>query len=425
MTEVVVVGLGYVGLPVAVLAQRKGFMVDGIDNDSRKIDIINAGRSPLIDSDLESALEQKPFQASSNFDAVKNANIVIIAVPTPVVDNLPDLTILKNACRSVAKKIQKNTLVVIESTINPGVCDDELIPIFEDISGCKDGETFFLAHCPERISPGDKWHLKDINRVVGSNSDKGLDLAVEFYETLLDAKIKPMDTIKEAEAVKVVENSFRDVNIAFVNELAMSFDRMGINLENVIDGATTKPFGYMPFRPGPGVGGHCIPVDPYYLIEYAKSFDFEHEFLQLARKINNSMPGFTVDLTKKSLGKKNIDIKGSRIVLLGLSYKANIDDDRESPSYSIKRLLESEGARVATFDPFTKNASDFDSLESAISSGADAVVVATDHDVFNDISPAFLEANSIKVLVDTRNMFKDSKNLYKESGIIYQGIGQC
>lgn len=424
MSKLAIVGLGYVGLPVAILATQKNHQVVGIDLNESKIKLINDGISPIEDEHLSKALKTKPFKATNNFSEVANSEVVIIAVQTPVKDDLPDLRIIKSAVKSVAQNMREGTLVIIESTINPGVCDDELIPLIERVSGLKEGKEFYLAHCPERISPGDEWDLKDISRVVGSNSTTGLKQSVEFYETLLESEIKPMDTIKEAEAVKVVENSFRDINIAFVNELAMSFHRMGINLENVIDGASTKPFGYMPFRPGPGVGGHCIPVDPYYLIEYAKTFGFEHDFLHLARKINKQMPSFVVELTTSALDDKNISVKKAKIALLGLSYKANVADERESPAHDIKKLFEEAGAQVISFDPHAKKSSDVDSLEDALKGNVDVVVIATNHNEYHELSPNLLKKYSIGVLIDGRNMFKSNKEDFKRNGVLYRGIGQ-
>jgi len=377
--KVAVVGLGYVGLPVAVLTARKGFKTIGIDLDETKIKAINEGRSPIEDKALIQALKSKPFVASSSFDSISEADIALIAVPTPVKNELPDLTILKNATVAVAEKLPPKSLLIIESTINPGVCDEELIPLIEEKTGKKAGIDYHIAHCPERINPGKvpadavagnnqdiNFGLETINRVLGSNSDKGLEQSLAFYNAILDAEVKPMASIKEAEAVKVVENSFRDINIAFVNELAMSFHKLGINIENVIDGAATKPYAFMAHRPGAGVGGHCIPVDPYYLIEYASGFGFEHDFLRMARKINSGMPQFTVDLLQEALNEVSTPLKGSTIALLGLSYKSNVDDDRESPAFVVKALLQNLGAKVVAFDPHSQKSSDVDNLDDAL-----------------------------------------------------------
>ncbi|MGE5327858.1 MAG: nucleotide sugar dehydrogenase, partial [Thiobacillus sp.] len=319
--------------------------------------------------------------------------------------------------------LKEGSLVVIESTINPGVCDEIVIPLLEEKSGKKVGIDILLAHCPERINPGDPlYNVSNINRVVGANSDKELDVAVRLYQQLIDAEIKPMATIKEVEAVKVIENSFRDINIAFVNELAMSFHKLGINLENVIDGASTKPFSFMPHRPGCGVGGHCIPVDPYYLIEYAHGYGFEHDFLRLARTINESMPQYTVDLVAEVLNKLGKSLKNTKVTLLGLAYKPNVKDSRESPATTIRRLLEKAGVELSVYDPYLKEESTVSTLEEALD-GATVLVIATGHSEFKNIADLPLDKYGTKAIVDGRNLLKYSTNKISETGVIYQGIG--
>jgi nucleotide sugar dehydrogenase len=282
----------------------------------------------------------------------------------------------------------------------------------------KVNKDFYVSHCPERINPGDtKWNVSNIPRVAGSSNEVGLARTVSFYEAIVDATILPMQCLKEAEAVKVVENSFRDVNIAFVNELAKSFTKLGINVKNVIDGASTKPFAFMPHYPSVGVGGHCIPVDPYYLIEYARGYGFEHEFLSLARSINNSMPEFTVEQLIDGLNEVGTSLKGSRIAVLGLSYKANVADDRESPSYKLINILQDKGATVETYDPYFPEKSTAKSLEKALQQ-KDAVVIATNHTEF--ISADYT-AYDIKVLVDGKNCINQEKN--QNLTYIYRGIG--
>jgi UDP-N-acetyl-D-glucosamine dehydrogenase len=421
--RVAVVGLGYVGLPLALLAADKGYEVTGIDTVEEKVSHINEGKSPIVDEYLEKEIKKTKIKATTNITEVRNADILIICVPTPVKDGItPDLGPLKGAVKAAASVMKKGALLIIESTINPGVCDDVVLPLVTSTSGYS-SDDFHLVHCPERINPGDpEWSVRNINRVVGSNTKEGLKRAVNFYESILDAEIKPMATLKEAEAVKVVENSFRDINIAFVNELAMSFQRMGINIENVIDGAATKPFAFMPHRPGCGVGGHCIPVDPYYLIEYARGFGFNHDFLSLARRINSQMPEFTVELMKDTLNDVGLPMKGTKIVLLGLAYKPNVDDDRESPAYEIQKLMKESGAEVIAYDPYIPSKSDADTLDEALCQ-ADAILLATHHKVFNKISASSLINARVKVVVDGRNMFKDRKEEFIKAGIAYSGIG--
>ena len=424
INKVAVVGLGYVGLPFALLAARKGLTVIGIDIDKQKIKALNNGTSYIDDvSSNEVATTSAHF--SDQVKLVGDAEAIIICVPTPVTeDKQPNLIPIQSAVTSIAPHIQNGALVVIESTVNPGVCDDIVTPILEKITKKKVGKDIFLAHCPERINPGDPtWNVSNINRVVGANTKREVDMAVSLYAQLIDGNIKPMESLKEAEAVKVVENSFRDINIAFVNELAMSFHKLGINVENVIDGAATKPFAFMPHHPGCGVGGHCIPVDPYYLIEYAHDYGFEHTFLMQAREINESMPKFTVSLLIESLAEISMEPDTARVALLGLSYKANVGDDRESPSYEILNLLKELQVDISVYDPYIAKLSTASSLSEALR-GVDAVVITTAHkDFLDELTIDNIKASDIKVLIDGRNLLRHLKNDLITAGIKYQGIG--
>lgn len=420
---IAVVGLGYVGLPLALLAEKKGLNVFGLDIDDKKINSLN-NKTSYIGDVKDSDIEASSATFSVDFSLVEKSHVVVVCVPTPVShDKQPDLGPVKGAVASISPFLKKGTLVVIESTVNPGVCDEIVAPLLEQLTGLTVGTDIFLAHCPERINPGDeRWNVSNINRVVGANSEHELKLAVELYETLIDAEIKPMGSLKEAEAVKVVENSFRDINIAFVNELAMSFHRLGINIENVIDGAATKPFAFMAHRPGAGVGGHCIPVDPYYLMEYARSYGFEHEFLRNARNINEGMPKFTVDLIVEALNEVGMAIKDTRVTMLGLSYKPNVGDGRESPAYVLKEILEDYDAKLTTFDPYVLDESSAKSLDDALS-GAEVVLISTGHKAFESIDFNELAKNGVKVLVDGRNLYRHRIKEIKAAGIIYRGVG--
>lgn len=421
--SVAVIGLGYVGLPLALLAADKDFNTYGIEIDVKKLTLLKDGMS-YVDDISDTEIRNTKVHFTDDVSMVSKVDAVIICVPTPVdEDRQPDLSIVKSAVSSISPHIKKGALVVVESTINPGVCDEIVAPLLEEKSNKKVGVDIYLAHCPERINPGDKtWSVRNINRVVGANSKKELDMAVDLYTNLIDAEIKPMGSLKEAEAVKVVENSFRDINIAFVNELAMSFHKLGINLENVIDGAATKPFAFMAHRPGCGVGGHCIPVDPYYLIEYAHSHGFDHSFLRLARNINESMPQFTVDLLTESLNRLGLPVKGTKVALLGLSYKANVGDGRESPAKVIRSLLEDAGAKLSVFDPYISDDSTAKTLSSALK-GAQAVVIATGHDEFKSLNASELKNIGIKVVIDGRNIFRSQIDDFVKNGISYEGIG--
>lgn len=419
---VCVIGLGYVGLPLAVQCALKGYKVHGLESSKKKNELINSGKSPIKEEFLETNLPNVSITATDDPSVISKSDIVLVCVPTPIDDNFfPDLEPVKTAISTIVANLNPGQLVVVESTINPGVCEEIVEPIFAK-AGYVVGKDYELAHSPERINPGDpKWNVTNIPRVVGSFTSKGLQEALEFYEDIIDAKIMPMDTIREAEAVKIVENSFRDINIAFVNELAKSFDRLGINITNVIKGASTKPYAFMPHFPSCGVGGHCIPVDPYYLIERAKASGFDHEFLKIARKVNNSMPEYTVELAQDALNQIKLPLNGTTVGLLGVSYKANVADLRESPSLQIIKHLKKHGANVITFDPHVLNHSTEKSLEEILEKSI-AIIVATDHKEFKNIEPALFKKHNIQVIIDGKNCL-DKEEIQKH-GIIYKGIGR-
>ncbi|OGI16037.1 MAG: hypothetical protein A2Z52_02390 [Candidatus Moranbacteria bacterium RBG_19FT_COMBO_42_6] len=419
---VCVVGLGYVGLPLAVRCVEKGYKVYGLDLDRRKVKLINEGKSPIEEKFLEEKLPKFRPIASRDGKVIKKSEIVLICVPTPVDEKFyPVLDPVIEATKLIAKNLKKGALVVLESTVNPGVCEEVVKPLIEK-EGYRVGKDVFIAHCPERINPGDKkWNVTNIPRVVGSFEKGGLKKAVDFYKSIVDGEIRPMKSIREAEAVKIVENSFRDINIAFVNELAKSFDKLEIDVKDVIMGASTKPFAFMPHFPSCGVGGHCIPVDPYYLIERAKQSGFDHEFLKIARKINNSMPLYTVELLQDALNEIKMPMKGTSVGILGIAYKANVDDVRESPSLKIIKQIKKHGATVLTFDPHIPESSTAKSLEELLKRSK-AVVLVTDHDEFKAIDPKTFRKFGIKVVIDGKNCF--DKNAIKKLGMIYKGIGR-
>jgi nucleotide sugar dehydrogenase len=419
MNKIAIIGLGYVGLPLALRTADKGYITYGVDLDIVKIKKIKMKQDPIGEPYINEKLQNTNLRVTDSVSDASDSNIFIICVPTPVKnDYQPDLGPLKRAIESIANYLKKGDLLIIESTINPGVCDEVVIPHIEKLSGLAVNKDFYVSHCPERINPGDtKWNVTNIPRVLGSSGAEGLKITTKFYESIIDAPIMQMGSIKEAEACKVVENSFRDVNIAFVNELAKSFTALGINVKNVIDGAATKPFAFMAHYPSIGVGGHCIPVDPYYLIEYARDYGFEHEFLSLARSINNSMPEFTVDQLILALNEHELPLKNARIAVLGLSYKANVADDRESPSYKLIDILERLGAIINTYDPYFLDKSTSSSIDDAMND-AQAVVIASSHREF--IEHNYKESD-IKVLIDGKNCL--NKSDYVKSSIVYRGIG--
>lgn len=420
---VAVVGLGYVGLPLAVRASERGYTVIGFDTNQEKIALLNQGESPIEDSFLEQNITRFRFDATSDPKKLKVADIFLICVPTPVDESFyPDLKPVITASELIAAHAKKGALVVLESTVNPGVSEEVVRPLFEK-AGYTVGKDIYLAHCPERINPGDiKWNVTNIPRVVGSFDATGLNLAYEFYTSIVDGEIRKMKSIREAEAVKIVENSFRDINIAFVNELARSFDVLNIDVKDVILGAATKPFAFMAHYPSCGVGGHCIPVDPYYLIERAKQSGFDHKFLKIAREINNGMPAYTVELLQDALNQVKLPLNGTYVGVLGLSYKANIDDVRESPAFKVIKHLTKHGAKVETFDPHVKKRSSMKTLE-AILKKSEALVLVTDHKEFKEtLTPALLKKHGIKVIIDGKNCL--DKASFNKSRIIYKGIGR-
>lgn len=421
---VTVVGLGYVGLPLAVLAVEKGYKVFGVAKGRGGVNKINKGINTLKDDpSLDETISKKKIKADTKFDCVKKSDIVLVCVPTPVdAFYTPDLGPVKDAVNKIAKNMKRGQLIVIESTINPGVCEEVVLPILE-ATGYKVGKDFYLAHCPERINPGDpKWNVSNIPRCVGAVTKKGAQIAAKFYKSILDGEVRIMKSIKEAEATKIVENSFRDINIAFVNELALSFDKLGIDIFDVLQGSSTKPFAFMAHYPSIGVGGHCIPVDPYYLIERARLSGFDHKFLKLAREINNHMPYYTVKALQRNLNSLKIPMNGAKVGVLGLSYKANVGDIRESPSEKVIAYLQELGADVHVFDSYFPERNTEKTLDNTMKK-VDAIILATNHKEFLEkLTPAYIKKHKIKVVVDGKNALNKEGIINKK--ILYKGIGR-
>lgn len=416
-----VVGLGYVGLPLALLARSKGWDVVGLDVDALKVEKITSGKAPFEDAYVVSELAKSPLLASTKPEVVEAVDVVVVAVPTPVTDDrLPDLQPLTSSLESILPHLKNGQLLSIESTINPGVMTEAVMPILEKRSEL----SLHVVHCPERVNPGDaKWSVANIPRVIGGITKEAAKQGKEFYESILDASVKEMDSIMEAEAVKILENTFRDINIAFVNEMAKSFDKLGIDIKNVIEGASTKPFAFMPHYPGNGVGGHCISVDPYYMIERARQVGFDHEFLKLARTINNSMPAYTVGLLDRAIEKLGITDRPITVALLGLSYKKDIDDIRESPALEIRELLEHRSdIYLRVHDPHVPGLSTVDSVDSALT-GAHVVMLATNHTSFIEaLSPHTLQQYGVRAVIDGKNAL-DADGIATQK-ILYLGIGR-
>lgn len=421
--KVTVIGLGYVGLPLAcAIARKTKHSVVGYDISEEKIEIIKKRECPIDDEQCEKDLKEISFNCTSNSEQIRGSDIYIVCVPTPVLnDYTPNLEPLKEAVLEISKFLEKGQTVVIESTINPGVCEEIVKPLLEEKTALKAGVDFDIAHCPERINPGDPvWNVYNIPRNVGSTRAEATKMLADFYRGFIDNVINEMPDLKSVEATKIIENTFRDINIAFVNELAKSFDVLGIDLVTVIKGAANKPFAFMPHYPSCGVGGHCIPVDPYFLIERAKKSGFDHKYLKLAREINNSMPFYTIELLANGLNEFEKSIKGTKIALLGMSYKADVGDIRESPSLKIEKLLLKSGASLTVFDPYFPQLSNVSNLKDALKD-AFAIVIATDHKEFLNINPEMLANTKVKVIIDGKNCLK--KSAFKEAGFYYKGIG--
>lgn len=429
MKKVAVVGLGYVGLPLAILAKEKGWEVMGLDTDAAKVDQINRGISPIDGERVARDLKKYQITATTDPALVADAGVIIVAVPTPVTkDHLPDLTPLQTAIENIRPHLRTGQVLVVESTINPGVMDELVLPLLRqradlNVDADEQEGSLYVAHCPERINPGDtKWSVRNIPRVLGGYSPAGVAAAAAFYESVIEAPVKVMASITEAEAVKILENTFRDINIAFVNEMARSFARLDIDITHVIEGAATKPFAFMAHYPGNGVGGHCISVDPYYMIERGRQAGFDHKFLKLARQINNDMPAYTVNLLEQGLASLGLKLTEATVALLGLAYKKDIADLRESPALAVRQLLEKRAAALQVFDPFVPKQSTVASLDGALA-GVSALMLATNHTVFTaTLTPQKIKEVGIRIVVDGKNAL-DGEGI-AAVGIPYFGVGR-
>ena len=354
--KVGVVGLGYVGLPLAVLNAKTGFQVIGFDEVATKVERVNRGEnyiSDVGDADLRQVVETKRLQATTDFSELRRCDVIMICVPTPLTRNKePDISAILSVLGHLSQYVHPNMLVVLESTTYPGTTEEVIMPALT-AKGLTVGTDLFIAFSPERVDPGNK-NFKTHNtfKLVGGVTDACREVAKTFYEQSI-VKIFPLSSPRVAEMAKVFENVFRSVNIALVNELTLLCDRMGINVYEVIDAAATKNFGFMPFYPGPGVGGHCIPLDPYYLSWKSKEYDVHTRFIELAGEINENMPYFVVSKLQRILNHRGQCLKGSSIVVLGVTYKADIEDPRESPATKVMELLQREGACLHYVDPYT------------------------------------------------------------------------
>jgi len=410
-----IIGLGYVGLPLAVVAAEAGFEVLGFDVNASVCDGINAGISHIKDIPslrLQPLVEKGIIRATNNFEALKDCGLVSICVPTPLNKiKDPDLSYVVSATEAIATRLQKGQIVILESTTYPGTTRDLMLPLFEK-TGFKVGQDFYLCFSPERVDPGnEKWTTKNTPKVLGGITEECRKAGLAVYEQIFDRMV-PVQNTEAAELVKVYENTFRMINIALANEFSMVCDRLGISVWEVIDAAATKPFGFMKFTPGPGLGGHCIPLDPHYLSWKMRNLSFKTRMIELASEINGEMPEYTVNKVALALNEQGKSLKGSIVLLLGIAYKKDIDDLRESPALDIIRILQQRGAIVKYHDSYCPVIADdghtdipflpihHSELSDELLKQMDAVVVVTDH---SHLPYQALAAQS-KVWVDMRGV---------------------
>jgi UDP-N-acetyl-D-glucosamine dehydrogenase len=412
--KIAIVGLGYVGLPLSFQFARSGVTVLGLDIDTRKVDSLNEGKSYIkhIPSEAVAEIAQAgQFAASTDFSRIREVSAIIICVPTPLNKNRePDISYILETGKSIGRYLQEGMLVVLESTTYPGTTDEDLREVLEKGSNLKAGRDFHLAFSPEREDPGNPdSKVAIIPKVVGGYTPSCLQKAVELYSKAVKTVV-PVSSCRVAEATKLLENTFRGVNIALVNELKVVYSAMGIDVWEVINAAKTKPFGFMPFYPGPGLGGHCIPIDPFYLTWKAREYGQNTRFIELAGEINTSMPGYVVNRLIDALNDRQKAVKGSSVLILGLAYKPNVDDERESPSYFLMEMLTARGAKVSYYDPFvpvirpTREHAHWAGTKSvewnrSTISSYDVVLISTNHATVN-----YTElAEWSPCIVDTRN----------------------
>lgn len=415
--KISIVGLGYVGLPLALEFAKAGLIVHGIEQNPKKVEMVNKGISYIDDVKNDELLEvvnKGNLKAFIDFEPVKDSDAIIICVPTPLGPHKePDISYIINVTTEISKYLKKGQLVVLESTTYPGTTEEVLVPILEK-SGLKAGEDFYVAFSPERVDPGNKnFTTKDIPKVVGGINEVSTEKAMKLYSIIIP-KIHKVSSPRVAEMEKLLENIFRLVNISFINELAILCRKMNIDIWEVISAASTKPYGFMPFYPGPGLGGHCIPIDPFYLSWKAKEYDFDVRFIELAGEINDNMPRYVVQLVMEALNRDKKAVNGSKILIIGVAYKPNIADPRESSALKIIPLLEDLGGEVEFYDPYvseikienskTKEVKYMKScvLDEGKVKNADCVLIVTDHD---NIDYEMIYKNA-KLIVDTRNALR-------------------
>lgn len=408
-----VIGLGYVGLPLAVEKAKAGYKVIGFDIQETKVDMVNAGINyigDVIDEDLRSIIQQGSLKATSDFAFLNDVDAVAICVPTPLdIYQQPDTSYVVSSVKEISRYLHKGMLVVLESTTYPGTTEELVKPILE-LTGLQCGVDYFLAYSPELVDPGNKFYgTKNTPKVVGGVTEACLQTAVALYQEVLEGAVHTVSSPSVAEMEKIYENTFRHINIALANEMAILCDRMGINVWEVIDAAKSKPYGFMAFYPGPGIGGHCIPIDPFYLTWKAREFNYHTRFIELAGEINNSMPEFIIQKIGEILNKQCKSINGATVYLLGVAYKKDIDDYRESPVLKIIQLLEERGARIILSDTHIRSFNhqsrhyECEDVTARRLVEADITVLTTDHTHFD----YELISSAVSCLFDTRNAMKN------------------
>lgn len=413
-----VVGLGYVGLPLAVEKAKAGFKTIGFDVQKEKVEKVNKGENyigDVVDAELSSLVENGRLLATSDFSFIKDVDFVAICVPTPLdIHQEPDISYVKSSAEAISKYLTKETMVVLESSTYPGTTEDLVRPILESGSGLKCGEDFYLGFSPERVDPGNgKYNTKNTPKVVGAIGSDATAVIAEMYRSVLDGDIHEVSSPAVAEMEKILENTYRNINIGLINEMTMLCEKIGISMWEVIDAAKTKPFGFQAFYPGPGLGGHCIPLDPYYLTWKAREYGFHTSMIENSMIINDKMPEYCVERCYKLLNKYKKSLNGSDILVLGVAYKNNIDDYRESPALKLIELLQKEGSNVQYYDPWIncykykgEDHKGLNNIDENIISQFDLIVIATAH---SNIDYNMIQKNA-KVIFDTRNAMKDIEN---------------
>lgn len=413
-----VVGLGYVGLPLAVEKAKAGFKTIGFDIQSNKVEMVNNGRNyigDVVNEDLYELVEKGMISATTDFSFVKDVDFIAICVPTPLdAHQQPDISYVKSSSEEIAKYLKKETMVVLESTTYPGTTEELIRPILEEGSGLKCGEDFYLGFSPERVDPGNLiYKTKNTPKVVGAIGQEATEVIAAMYRAVLEGDVHTVSSPAIAEMEKILENTYRNVNIGLVNELAMLCNKMGINFWEVIDAAKSKPYGFQAFYPGPGLGGHCIPLDPYYLSWKAREYGFHTSMIESSMMVNDRMPEYCAERCSKILNRYRKAMNGSKILVLGVAYKQDIDDYRESPAIRVIEELEKEGAEVIYFDPYVPEYREHGTikkgkkeLSSELIESADLVIITTAH---TNVDYSFVQKHA-KVIFDTKNAMKNIEN---------------